>query len=91
MFGFANMNRQSALRVEYSNQSQVGGTQPSCYLECMTEQVPLTTSPLPYRLTVDDFLRLDEAGAFEGYGKTELIRGTTKDTKYTKDGEKDLW
>ena len=41
----------------------------------MTEQVPLTTSPLRYRLTVDDFLRLDEAGAFASYGKTELIRG----------------
>lgn len=41
----------------------------------MTEQVPLTTSPLPYRLTVDDFFRLDEAEAFAGYGKTELIRG----------------
>ncbi len=41
----------------------------------MTEQVPLTTSPLAYRLTVEDFFRLDNAGAFEGYGKTELIRG----------------
>ncbi|MEQ1496792.1 MAG: Uma2 family endonuclease [Novosphingobium sp.] len=41
----------------------------------MTEQVPLTTSPLPYKLTVEDFFRLDDAGAFEGYGKTELIRG----------------
>jgi Uma2 family endonuclease len=41
----------------------------------MTEQVPLTTSPMPYRLTVEDFFRLDAAGAFEGYGKTELIRG----------------
>ena len=41
----------------------------------MTEQVPLTTSPMPYKLTVDDFFRLDDAGAFEGYGKTELIRG----------------
>ena len=41
----------------------------------MTEQVPLTTSPLAYRLTVEDFFRLDAAGAFEGYGKTELIRG----------------
>jgi Uma2 family endonuclease len=41
----------------------------------MTEQVPLTTSPLPYRLKVEDFFRLDAAGAFEGYGKTELIRG----------------
>jgi Uma2 family endonuclease len=26
-------------------------------------------------LTVDDFLLLDKNGAFEGYGKTELIRG----------------
>lgn len=41
----------------------------------MTEQVPLTTSPVPYKLTVEDFFRLDDAGAFEGYGKTELIRG----------------
>ena len=41
----------------------------------MTEQVPLTTSPLAYRLTVEDFFRLDEGGAFEGFGKTELIRG----------------
>jgi Uma2 family endonuclease len=41
----------------------------------MTQQVPLTTSPMPYKLTVEDFFRLDEAGAFEGYGKTELIRG----------------
>jgi Uma2 family endonuclease len=41
----------------------------------MTEQVPLTTSPMAYRLTVEDFFRLDDAGAFEGYGKTELIRG----------------
>jgi Uma2 family endonuclease len=29
--------------------------------------------PLP--LTVDDFFLLDEHGAFEGYGKTELIEG----------------
>jgi Uma2 family endonuclease len=41
----------------------------------MTEQAPLSTSPAHYRLTVDDFFRLDEAGAFKGYGKTELIRG----------------
>ena len=41
----------------------------------MTEQVPHSTSPVPYRLTVDDFFRLDAAGAFAGYGKTELIRG----------------
>jgi Uma2 family endonuclease len=41
----------------------------------MAEELPLSTSPRPYRLTVDDFLRLDNAGAFEGLGKTELIRG----------------
>lgn len=41
----------------------------------MTEHIPLTTTPLPVRLRVEDFFRLDEAGAFEGYGKTELIRG----------------
>ncbi len=41
----------------------------------MTEQLPLSTSPVPYRLTVEDFFRLDAAGAFAGYGKTELIRG----------------
>lgn len=41
----------------------------------MTEQRPLTTSPVAYRLTVEDFFRLDAAGAFATYGKTELIRG----------------
>lgn len=33
------------------------------------------TPPLPYRLTVEDSFRLADAGAFEGLGKTELIRG----------------
>lgn len=41
----------------------------------MTRHIPLTTTPMPVRLRVEDFFRLDEAGAFEGYGKTELIRG----------------
>jgi Uma2 family endonuclease len=41
----------------------------------VTEHIPLTTTPLPVRLRVEDFFQLDEAGAFEGYGKTELIRG----------------
>lgn len=41
----------------------------------MEEQVPFSTSPQPYRLTVNDFLGLDAAGAFDGLGKTELIRG----------------
>ncbi|MDE2406022.1 MAG: Uma2 family endonuclease [Sphingomonadales bacterium] len=41
----------------------------------MTDHVPLTTTPLPVRLRVEDFFRLDDAGAFADYGKTELIRG----------------
>lgn len=41
----------------------------------MTEQVPLTTVPLPVKLRVEDYLMLDDAGAFDGYGKTELIDG----------------
>ena len=41
----------------------------------MTEQASLSTSPRPYHLTVEDFFRLDEAGAFDGLGKTELIAG----------------
>lgn len=41
----------------------------------MTEQQPLTNTPMPVRLTVDDYLLLDDAGAFEGYGKTELLEG----------------
>lgn len=40
----------------------------------MTHPEPLNiVRPLP--LTVDDFLLLDSSGAFEGYGKTELING----------------
>jgi len=41
----------------------------------MTEMVPLTNVPLPVKLRVGDYLLLDEAGAFEGYGKTELLDG----------------
>ena len=41
----------------------------------MTEHQPLTNSPLPVRLRTSDYLMLDEAGAFDGYGKTELIEG----------------
>ena len=41
----------------------------------MTALEPLNiVRPLPLR--VDDFLLLDANGAFEGYGKTELIEGT---------------
>jgi len=41
----------------------------------MTELVPLTIEPLPVKLRVEDYLALDELGAFEAYGKTELIEG----------------
>ncbi|MEG3085219.1 Uma2 family endonuclease [Sphingomonas sp. PB2P12] len=41
----------------------------------MTEMVPLTTVPLPVKLRVEDYLMLDAAGAFEDYGKTELLDG----------------
>lgn len=41
----------------------------------MTEMVPLTNVPRPVRLRADDYLLLDEAGAFDGYGKTELLDG----------------
>jgi Uma2 family endonuclease len=41
----------------------------------MTEQLPLNTSPLPVRLRIEDYLLLDASGAFERYGKTELIDG----------------
>ena len=41
----------------------------------MTEHRPLNTSPLPVKLRVEDYLLLDGAGAFEDYGKTELIEG----------------
>lgn len=41
----------------------------------MTELLPLNTSHLPVRLTLDDYLLLDRSGAFEEYAKTELIEG----------------
>jgi Uma2 family endonuclease len=41
----------------------------------MTDHAPLTTSPLPLPLRIEDFFLLDEAGAFGAYGKTELIGG----------------
>lgn len=41
----------------------------------MTELVPLTIEPLPVKLRVEDYLTLDDLGAFEAYGKTELIEG----------------
>jgi Uma2 family endonuclease len=41
----------------------------------VTEFVPLTTVPKPVKLRVEDYLALDAMGAFDAYGKTELIEG----------------
>lgn len=41
----------------------------------MTELLPLNNSHLPVKLRLEDYLALDESGAFEGYRKTELIEG----------------
>jgi Uma2 family endonuclease len=41
----------------------------------VTELLPFNTQPLPAKLRVEDFLLLDEAGAFARYEKTELIDG----------------
>ncbi|RHW16511.1 Uma2 family endonuclease [Sphingomonas gilva] len=41
----------------------------------MTELRPLNNSHLPVKLRLEDYLALDESGAFEGYRKTELIEG----------------
>ena len=32
--------------------------------------------PVPVQLTVDDFMLLEQSGAFDGYARTELIEGT---------------
>ncbi|USU05759.1 Uma2 family endonuclease [Sphingomonadaceae bacterium OTU29MARTA1] len=41
----------------------------------MTEMSPLVTAPERVKLRVEDYRRLDEAGAFKAYGKTELLDG----------------
>lgn len=41
----------------------------------MNQVLPLATSPTLVRLRVADYLLLDGKGAFDGYGKTELIEG----------------
>lgn len=41
----------------------------------MTEYAPLTNVPPPVKLRVEDYLALDDAGAFDAYGKTELLDG----------------
>ena len=41
----------------------------------MTEHVPITNVPTRVKLRVENYLSLDSDGAFEGYGRTELIDG----------------
>lgn len=41
----------------------------------MTEMAPLTNIPRRVKLRVEDYLALDDAGAFDAYGKTELLDG----------------
>lgn len=41
----------------------------------MTELIPFTRVPRKVKLRVEDYLALDDAGAFQAYGKTELIEG----------------
>lgn len=41
----------------------------------MAEAIPITNEWRPVKLRVEDYLTLDELGAFDGYGKTELIEG----------------
>jgi Uma2 family endonuclease len=41
----------------------------------MTAQLPISTSPQTAKLTARDFWLLADAGAFEGFVKTELIEG----------------
>lgn len=41
----------------------------------MTEHRLLNTVPLPVKLRVEDYLLLDDAGAFSDYAKTELLGG----------------
>jgi len=41
----------------------------------MTEHRPLESGPLRVRLRIEDYLLLEQAGAFDTYAKTELIDG----------------
>ena len=41
----------------------------------MTERLSLGPEPVPVKLRVEDYLLLDQSGAFDGYAKTELIEG----------------
>ncbi|MES2337472.1 MAG: Uma2 family endonuclease [Pseudomonadota bacterium] len=41
----------------------------------MTDAIPLTNQWRRVKLRVEDYLALDRAGAFDAYGRTELIEG----------------
>lgn len=41
----------------------------------MTEVLPRNTTPFPIKLRIEDYLLLDQSGAFDAYAKTELIDG----------------
>lgn len=41
----------------------------------MNAPILALAEPQPARFTVDEFLRMDEAGVFQGHGRTELIDG----------------
>ena len=41
----------------------------------MTKMSSLVTAPQRVKLRIDDYVRLDAAGAFDTYGKTELLDG----------------
>lgn len=41
----------------------------------MTDFAPLTRTPRRVKLRVEDYLALDRMGAFDAYGRTELIEG----------------
>lgn len=72
----------TALRLE-SADSRPFETQPQWRFQAFRHSdmaapmnAPSLACPQPVKLTVDDFMLLDEAGAFIGYSKTELIDGT---------------
>ena len=42
----------------------------------MNDVSPLATTPHPVKLRIEDFVLLDQAGAFSDYAKSELIEAT---------------
>jgi Uma2 family endonuclease len=60
------VNRQA---IEFAKRDECDNLWP------MTAQLPISTSPQTAKLTARDFWLLADAGAFEGFVKTELIEG----------------